>query len=198
MFLYGGLQAGKSTEVKRTDIYYISICIRPIRTLLHLTSPGDQFWMEVLYCTAGKAGWEQSCCSWVWKVPCSAEPVLGALSFLRVPRTAWTHHTSKSELFALSKQRWMKVGLSLFTLQRVRLRSGVFARLAGSPLQQKHGLMPMADGSEPDLLGLAASNSPWYPWGTHTPSMLGGTHMSGGQLKSPLYQSRHCDVNWIS
>lgn len=57
----------------------------------------------------------------------------------------------------------MKVGLSLFTLQRVRLRSGVFARLAGSPLQQKHGLMPMADGSEPDLLGLAATNSPWYP-----------------------------------
>lgn len=49
MFLYGGLQAGKSTEVKRTDIYYISICIRPIRTLLHLTSPGDQFWMKVLY-----------------------------------------------------------------------------------------------------------------------------------------------------
>lgn len=99
------------------DIYYISACIRSIQTPLTPDKPGGSVLEERAVCQA------KASCSRVWKLPCSAGAALDTLSFPNGLRTAWSHLASKSELFAVSKQQRMNLGLSLFTLWRIRPRS---------------------------------------------------------------------------
>lgn len=68
---------------------------------------------------------ERAVRSRVWKLPRSARAALDTLSLPRVHRRAWSHLSSKPEWFAVSKRRWMNLGLSWFTLWRIRPKSGV-------------------------------------------------------------------------
>lgn len=125
-FFSGGIYR-PPVEVQCTRIYYIPFASVPSRPLLHLTSPLDPFGMDWLVLqqrpTAhgfGNCPGLQGLC---W-TPC---PAPGSF------RTVWSHLTSKSELFALSKQQWMNLGLSLFTFWRIRPGSGASANI---PTQQ--------------------------------------------------------------